>query len=218
VSECKIDLGDNYPYREQTFELIHRLGALIKKYSRKFGVPPLAVAGSIADEYNTRRGSRFALDWVQDHFVIGNLPSVLIQRDYMSGYSSKWINATRHDLGPGNINLRTASEVYVQYRTSFPRRFNEWSQLVDYLLTDEGTVVVTALVVKKGISELASLLAGRDLDIQVAILVTYFKQGPSYKARFQQRLGRDPSAKLSPGEGCRVFLQRSELENALESS
>jgi hypothetical protein len=218
MAECKIDPGDNFPYREETFQLIGRLRGLITKYSKKFGVPPLAIAGSIADEFNTRRGSRFALDWVQDYVVIGNLPSVLIQQNYMASYQSKLLNATRNDLGPGNINLKTASEIYTQYRKSFPRRFNEWSQLVDYLLTDEGTVVVAALVIKKAMQELAPLLSGRDHDLIVAILVTYYKQGPSYHNRFKARLGSDPTAKLSPGEGCRVYHQRAELQKALESN
>ena len=215
MSKCELDTGFNYPYDEKTYRLISRLAPLIVKYSHKFAVPPLAVAGSIADEYNTRRGSRFFLDWVQDYVVLNWLPGALIGRTYKLGYQSKWLNGTRHDLGPGNINLKTAAEVYTQFRKSFPHGFSEWSELVDYLLTDEGTVTVAALVIKKGMQELASLLLGRDPEIQVAILVTYYKQGPTFQARFRARLGNDPTAELTPGEGCRVFHQRMELTKTL---
>jgi hypothetical protein len=57
----------NYPYDKQTFGLISRLAHHIKSYSAKHGVPPIAVAGSIADEYNVQRGMRRLLDWFQDN-------------------------------------------------------------------------------------------------------------------------------------------------------
>ena len=58
MTECVIDTSDNYPYDDSTFSLISRLAPLIQKLGARFGVDPSAVAGSIADEYNTRRGAR----------------------------------------------------------------------------------------------------------------------------------------------------------------
>ena len=161
MTECTLDSGDNYPYTQETFTLIARLARLIKKYSREFGVPPLAVAGSIADEYNTRRGGRIVLDWIQDYVVLNRMPNRLIQIDYNHGARSRWLNATRHDLGPGNINLKTARDIYKQFSASFPKRLSDWADMVDYLLTDEGSVVVTALVIKKGMNDMAASLVGR---------------------------------------------------------
>ena len=53
MEECAIDAGEpNYPYDNETFALIRRLAWQIKHHAKKQGVPPIAVAGSIADEYN----------------------------------------------------------------------------------------------------------------------------------------------------------------------
>jgi peptidoglycan hydrolase-like protein with peptidoglycan-binding domain len=62
--------AENFPYDANTFQLISQLAFSIKMYSQKFNVPPVAVAGSIADEYNTRRGIRVPLEWIQDNFWV----------------------------------------------------------------------------------------------------------------------------------------------------
>jgi hypothetical protein len=65
--ECKIDADEpNYPYDAHTFALISSLANQIKNFSAKHNVPPIAVAGSIADEYNVQRGLRRVWDWFQD--------------------------------------------------------------------------------------------------------------------------------------------------------
>jgi hypothetical protein len=65
--------------------------------------------------------------------------------------------------------------------------------------------------------QMAHWLAGRPSEIREALLVTYFKQGPSYLTRFKERLRRQAysSAVLVPGEGCRVFDQRAKFKEAL---
>jgi hypothetical protein len=40
---------DNFPYRADTFSLIKKLSPMIIEYSRQYNVPPIAVAGAIAD-------------------------------------------------------------------------------------------------------------------------------------------------------------------------
>jgi hypothetical protein len=45
---------ENYPFVDEVFEYIHKIAPAILKYSAKYDVPPIAVAGGIADEYNTR--------------------------------------------------------------------------------------------------------------------------------------------------------------------
>lgn len=214
-SQCTIDLSNNFPYDTDTFGLVRSLASCIKTCSSKFGVPAIAVAGSIADEFNTRRGPRAAIDWVQDVAVISKLPNCLIVIDAYLGIPSKLLNATRNDLGPGNINLATAMEIYRRNVSSFPKWVTDWADLADFLLTDQGTVLVASLVIKKGMSDMALLLTGRTKAIQEAILVTYYKQGPAYVGRFMSRLKTDPAAELTPGEGCRVFHQRATFSAAL---
>jgi hypothetical protein len=105
--------------------------------------------------------------------------------------------------------------MYLEHREEFPDDLDDWNELVNYILTDHGTVVVATLVILKGKQELARWLAARPAEIQEALLVTYFKQGPSYIARFKARLGANPAAVLVPGEGCRVFQQRAAFKAAL---
>ena len=216
--ECKIETDEaNYPYDNHTFGLISRLAHYIKSYSAKHGVPPIAVAGSIADEYNVQRGLRRLLDWFQDKVVLTNLPSAAIDLDEKAGFKSKFLNATRNDLGPGNINLATAREIYKRYKNDFPPEAADWSELVDFILSDRGTALIATLVIRKGKQELAQWLSNRPIEIQEALLVTYYKQGPSYIARYKARLRSQAfsTATLVPGEGCRVFHQREKFKTAL---
>jgi hypothetical protein len=162
-----------------------------------------------------QRKVRKVWDWFQDRVVFTHLPSSWIGGDYRLGFKTRLLNVTRNDIGKGNINIATAREMYVRYREEFPEDMREWSQLVDYILTDHGTVVISALVIRKGQEELAPWLSGRPDEVQEALLVTYFKQGPSYIARFKARLAANPGARLVPGEGCRVFHQRAAFKRAL---
>jgi uncharacterized membrane protein len=84
-------------------------------------------------------------------------------------------------------------------------------------LSEQGTVIVATLVILKGKHELAPWLAGRTPQIQEALLVTYFKQGPSFITRYKARLRADARASVTliPGEGCRVFHQREQFKAAL---
>jgi hypothetical protein len=135
--------------------------------------------------------------------------------DTWVGSDSKLLNATMHDLGNGNIKLATARQMYEANKSSFTNSLESWSDLVDYILTDSGTIHIAALVIKQGMTELAGQLRGRSPEIQEAILVTYYKQGPAYAKRFAERLRNLPSATIQPGEGCRVFKQRDQFVTAL---
>jgi hypothetical protein len=219
VEECTIDNSEhNYPYDSETFALIRRLAWQIKHHARNQKVPAIAVAGSIADEYNVQRGARRWVDWLQDHAIISNLPSSWIGLDYQLGFHSKFLNVMRNDLGPANINVFTGAQMFALYRDQFPKSVRTWSELVDYIISEEGAVVVASLVIRKGMKDLAQWLSGRPPEIQEALLVTYFKQGVSYVDRFKSRLQRQApggNAELKPGEGCRVFQQRAALQGAL---
>jgi hypothetical protein len=107
--------------------------------------------------------------------------------------------------------------MYQQYKSDFPPGLDDWAELVDFILSEEGTAIVATLVIRQGKHDMAQWLAGRPPEIQEALLVTYFKQGPSYITRFKERLRRQAysSAVLVPGEGCRVFHQRAQLKAAL---
>lgn len=214
--ECKNDADEpNYPYDEKTFALISSLADQIKSFSAKYDVPPIAVAGSIADEYNVQRGFRKVWDWFQDRVVFTRMPAEWIGLDFQMGFKSKALNATRNDIGPANINIATARQMYLEHQEEFPEGLDDWNELVNFILTNHGSVIVSTLVIRKGKDELKRWLVGRSPEIQEALLVTYFKQGPSYIARFKSRLASQSGAVLIPGEGCRVYHQRAAFKKAL---
>lgn len=216
MSDVCHDPDENYPYSPETFALIKRLGPEIRTRSKQTGVPPIAVAGSIADEYNTRVGLRQFVDWFQDELLLNSLlPSFAIEVDHRIGFESKMLNATMHDIGIGNIKVATARQMYEANKSSFNANLDEWSDLVDYILTDGGTIHIAALVIKQGMTELAGQLRDRPADVQEAILVTYYKQGPAYAKRFAERLRNAPKSTIQPGEGCRVFKQRTAFVEAI---
>jgi hypothetical protein len=225
-----IDLGGGFPYHSDTFERIRRLSQLILRVSKRVDVPPVAVAGSIGDEYNAMRtenwGRRRYLDGVLDA-VLPLLREEVFEWSVRHGYSSKFLNATRHDVGTANINLATARAVYDEFHDRYLEDCDvswgylvddtipNWEEIVDYVLTAEGTVVVAALVIRKAMEQLSPFLVGRSPEIREAMLVTYYKQGPSFVSRFEARLAGNPGAMLRPGEGCRVYHQRSQILRAL---
>ena len=67
MSKCSIPT-DNYPFRSDTFLLIQNLSIKIRRYSNQYNVPPIAVAGAIADEYNTQVFPKAIIDWFQEKF------------------------------------------------------------------------------------------------------------------------------------------------------
>ncbi|HEX5657552.1 MAG TPA: hypothetical protein VFX59_10175 [Polyangiales bacterium] len=226
----EIDLGKGFPYHEDTFDRIRHLSELILRVSKRVDVPPVAVAGSIADEFNALRTEnwtlRRCLDWIIDETIPGLRESVF-DWSVRHGHHSKFLNATRHDIGAANINLATARAVYDEFHERYledtdvrwgylvQEEIPSWEELVDYVLTGEGTVVITALVIRKAMEELSPFLVGRSAEIREAVLVTVFKQGPSYLSRFKVRLALNQGAMLRPGEGCRVYHQRAEILRAL---
>ncbi len=212
---CSSIPSENFPYRNDTFSKIRQLAPLINWYSRRYSVPPVAVAGAIADEYNTRTGFKSVVDWFQDNILIGKMPNFLIDIDSRIGINSKLLNATKHDLGIGNIKLETAKSIYEKYKSKSNRNLKNWSEMVDYLLSDEGTINIAALVIKDAQNSLSSYVKCYPQEIKEAVYVTYYKQGLSYVYRYLSKLSKQPGRCIDPGEGCRIFHQRKDFLKAL---
>jgi hypothetical protein len=183
-----------------------------------YQVPPIAVAGSIADEFNTRTGFKSVVDWFQDDVLLNWMPTIFIQIDVKLGFHSKALNATKHDIGKGNIKLETAGQMFTRYRDKFRGDLADWSTLVDFIRTDAGTVQIAALVIKRAQELLGSYIAGFPADIREAVLVTYYKQGDAYVHRFLRGAMSqvaDQVKNIRPGEGCRVLVQRERFKALL---
>ena len=92
----------------------------------------------------------------------------------------------------------------------------DYTELVDYILTDRGTVHIAALVIKNAKQKLDQYMKDYPEEVKEAIYVTYYKQGPSYIQRFLNARSGDASHRLKPGEGCRVLLQRERFLKVLK--
>jgi hypothetical protein len=206
---------DNFPYAATTFALLTSIKDLVLAYAQQYDVPPVAVAGAIADEYNTQTGMKGAFDWLQDNVLLNFIPNFAIEFDAFVGSGSKLLNATKHDIGIGNVKLETAKQLYDLYPGAFAQKNWGYSDLVDYLRTDEGTVHIASLVIVRGRQLFDPYLTLYSNKRREAVYVTYYKQGPAYLQRYQDALARDPNHLLIPGEGCRVCRQRDKILQAL---
>ncbi|WNI83998.1 hypothetical protein [Citrobacter portucalensis] len=170
--------------------MVENIAELILKYSTKLSVPPIAIAGALADEYNTRFMPDYSLvkkqlDYVQDvvtpkgmytefsESINNELSSKELDEQYRSMKGiypdnirmSKWnrfSNVVAGDYGKGNISLRTAFDMYDEKFDDFPKMSR--LDLLRYLITDEGTVHFAALYIKKSqmiMSEYLSVLPPR---------------------------------------------------------
>lgn len=227
---------ENFPYREQVFKYLREISPLVKRYSALYSVPAIAVAGSIADEYNTRFMPGYsAVKRGMDTYQDSTLPSTdvsqddhlnaVIEHQYQALKQRDPGNTHRTDLdrlllmnaagdyGKGNISLRTAIDLHDSYPGDCPRMSR--IQLVRYLTTDEGTTQYAAFYVRE-----AQRTMGRHLDVlpqrkREAVLVTYYKRGGAYYTNFLKDRGRNPVNKLRAWEGCRVCLQRKAIGEAI---
>ena len=193
-------------YAERTFDMVFRLRFDFLRFARQYCVPIIAIAGSVADEYDTQTGVKGTLDRLQNGFISA-LPSSWIWVDEQVGSRTKLLNATLHDLGIGNIKLETAKQF-------FPHM--SWGDLVDYILTDQGTIHTAAMVIQQAVERLRPYVCGLSDAHEEAVYVSYYKQGDSYIQRYLQRSAAEPNTgSILPGEGCRVFRQRHRLVEAL---
>jgi hypothetical protein len=215
MNMCRSIPAENFPYRNDTFFKVRRLAPIIRKFSSRYSVPPVAVAGAIADEYNTRTGFKSMIDWFQDHILIGKMPNLFIDVDSRIGIDSKLLNATKHDLGIGNIKLETAKSVYERHKSDGSLKIKDWSEMVEYILSDEGTINIAAMVIKDAQNNLSSYVKCYSPEIKEAVYVTYYKQGPAYIYRYLSKLSKQTGRCIDPGEGCRVYYQRIEFLKAL---
>jgi hypothetical protein len=91
----------------------------------------------------------------------------------------------------------------------------DYEDIVDYIRSDNGTIHVATLVVKKAAHELKPYSQGMSEEKVEGLYVTYYKQGPNYISRFRNARALELSHRIELGEGCRVVLQRENLQRAL---
>lgn len=217
---CHCGSSTRVAYDRETYQFIRSTAPLIRSIAGTQGVPLNPVAGAIADEYNTRRGVRRVVDGVQDA-VIDALPECFIDVDRFFDIRNKLLNTLENDVGPANIKVRTALELVQRGELRVPGSPPsniQVNRIVDFLLTERGTVQATTAVINRAQRLFGSHLTGYPAHLSEAILVSYFKQGDSYYNRFRRALDADPSHQVCPGDGgCRFIYNRDRLQSALTS-
>lgn len=97
-----------------------------------------------------------------------------------------------------------------------PRSDVRVSAIIDFLLTNAGTVETTAVVLRRAKNRFASYLWAYPSDKYDSVLVEYFKQGDSYYRRAVAAVGTNANHEICPGEGgCRVIYNYSRLSSAI---
>jgi hypothetical protein len=215
---CSCDAATEQNYDLETMRYITSIEPLITSIAGRRGVPASAVAGAIADEYNGRRGMRAQLDNIQDA-LIDSLSEFAIDVDRFFDIRSKLLNTLENDIGPANIKVRTALQLVQSGELTVPGSPPsdiQVNRIIDYLLTDRGTVDATAAVIARALRLFGPYLSEHGEELREAVLVEYFKQGESYFNRFLEAHKLDPNHKVCPGEGgCRYWFNRDRILTAL---
>jgi hypothetical protein len=181
------------PFSSDTVDRIAAMSPYINYYSAKYGVSPLAVGGSIAEEYDSR-GNPFIFghgtgakgyfyDQVQDR-MIPNLPdsgSGHVFEGLFPAYtgSPRWLTS---DVGAGNVRLGTALRLWQAAQQEFPTWVDNKRKLAAYVISDQGNAQVAAMYTAKGQQFVRSLLPQTQSvlpdDYYTALQVDYFREGP----------------------------------------
>ncbi len=233
---CPYPDNENYPYQPPVFEYLKKIASFIIKYSNQFNVPPISVAGGIADEYNTRFMPKYtrikqSMDRYQDEYAPTRDRSsdddnnAKIEKEYQSLKKSDPDNTHRTkfdrfydfnaagDYGKGNISLRTAIDLHDKYPNDSPRmtRMN----LLRYVVSDEGTAHYSALNIREGQYLMGEALKPLPPRKREAVLVSYYKEGKKFYLRYLKQKQAHPTNKILAGDGCRVCFQRKEIADAI---
>lgn len=124
------------------------------------------------------------IDGFKDQYLIKYMSNSEIEIDKYFNFESKWLNANKHDLGIGNIKLETAKQLYDENINVFRNKNWNYTDIVKYVETNEGTVHLVALVIKKAKQILEKYIINYCECKKEAILVTYYKQGDKYVEKF----------------------------------
>ncbi|AXQ30434.1 hypothetical protein D0B54_17900 [Solimonas sp. K1W22B-7] len=182
----------NTPYSTITLSKIAEMAPFIKGYAAKYNVPVLAVAGSIAEEYETR-GSKMGLKGMYDQYqdaLIPYTPSIsqvnkplaeAFDNRISPGYAGS-PGFLHNDLGPANVRMATATRLADKYPEDFPAYADNPRGLAAYTVGNRGNAHLAALYLsqaKQGIGGvLENAKESMSGDYRAALYVDYFRKGP----------------------------------------
>ncbi|WFS63053.1 hypothetical protein LF599_02530 [Pseudodesulfovibrio thermohalotolerans] len=144
-----------------------------------------------------------------------------------------------HDIGPGNMNVTTLHGMFVDRIENGddndklkqelsgvidPKasREDQWKKYVEYATTPEGTATLSAAHMEDAAKKLEPHMEGLSQEEKDAVLVTYYKQGPSYLDKYKKNTAKKAGADsaesnrpIKPGEGVGLLYQINKIRSAL---
>lgn len=184
------------------------------------------------------------IDWAQDSIIAKTGFSSLdeVRRDYAKAVLLETLHGARrgnwdkdnteNDVGPANINMAIALDIFNEnivnaqgenHINKFLYKFVDkkasdtakWEAFKKYMLLDmNGSAHLAAANIQKGAIKLAPYMSNSTREEQVAILVTYFKQGDNYLQKYLQSPHRG-KRDIRAGEGAKIFRNWDALKSAL---
>ena len=212
------------PIAPWSLDYITDIAPTIAQVARDRGVPPLALAGAIAEEYETRQGFHWWIDIIQDN-VLPLYPEWAIDLGRIPDFHNKAQNLLEHDIGNANIHVRTALEQVEAGRlqvSGSPPTDAQVNVIVDFLLEERGMVEASASVLAQGQELFGPYIGAYDAGYQDAVLIDFFNIGYDiyYTDNFLPALAKDPLHRPCPdpvGDGCQVLQSRDAIEAAYEA-
>jgi hypothetical protein len=217
---CSCDPSSEEDYDPMTFDFLTSISPLIFPIAVSKDVPAAAVAGAIADEFNSQRFPRVIVDRLQD-VLIDIIPEFSIDIHRFFDIKFKLSNTLENDIGPANIKVRTALQLVQRGELTVPGSpisDVQVNKIVDFLLTERGTIEAAAAVIAKGKKLFGQYIADYSDGLAEAVLVEYYKQGDSLYNRFYDKLLRNHKHKPCPGyDGCQFWHNRDRILRALDA-
>lgn len=164
------------PYSQDTLDRVRQMAPLIKKFSEQYNVPPLAVAGSIAEEFDTGKAD-FGLKGVWDRFQ-DRAAQTRLDGPLRNMFSKRigW------DLGAGNIRPSTAKALITSAPDEFPNVDPNSQNGIDaFTATDSGNAQLAAKYISWAEQDLDRLFSQTKVplydDYRIALYVDYYRKG-----------------------------------------
>jgi hypothetical protein len=232
------------PYAAQTLDKVRELAPHIHFYADRYNVPPLAVAGAIANEYDTRfdhtRKGLLHYDQFQDWYVPklswpGSAITERFDNRVIPAYAGSpgWLDS---DIGPANIHLATAMQLWHDYPEDFPSTVHDYPSLAKYVVSNEGTAQLASRYISWAQRAFDNSLSNTEKplspDDRVALYVDYFRKGPltvgqQWTGRLESKYGPGANLLVSgtvplaaedlphPYDGVRAVVNKRDLLRAL---
>lgn len=223
-SRCVCNPQGQGDIAQWAIDYVTAIAPTIEGVAQRRNVPPLALAGAIAEEYDSRRGPHSFVDWWQDT-VLPLYPEWTIDFQRIPDFHNKAQNLLEHDISNANIHVRTALEQVEAGRLVVPRSPPSDAQvslIVDFLMTERGMVEASGAVIEQGQSLFGPYIGSYDAGYQDAVLIDFFNIGYDnyYVVNFLPKLAANPLHTPCPdpiGDGCQVLHARERLEAAYET-